>query len=212
MSAVARGVADAERAFDLQVQRLVELGYADAATLDPAAFAEQLAPLRARLREVAKGTADGIPFAVVVKNGPSGDRALPRLEINGRRGTSMLASGELAQFQPIKDVDVPAGPAYLLVDVDTGRETLNVTPDDALGAIREAGRSPLTIEEGIALIAQDATILRSQNCFSLLGSRSGDRRVMALWVSNGAPKLGWCWAGNPHTWLGSASCRTRIGM
>ncbi|MFE9203891.1 DUF5701 family protein [Micromonospora sp. NPDC007230] len=24
-------------------------------------------------------------------------------------------------------------------------------------------------------------------------------------MSQGAPKLGWCWYGNPHTWLGSAT-------
>jgi hypothetical protein len=35
--------------------------------------------------------------------------------------------------------------------------------------------------------------------------------VTAIWISKGAPKLGWCWAGNPHTWLGSASCAKRIG-
>jgi NhaA family Na+:H+ antiporter len=44
---------------------------------------------------------------------------------------------------------------------------------------------------------------------SLLGSRAGDRRVPALWLRRGHPKLGWCWAGNPHTWLGSASCGGR---
>ena len=33
--------------------------------------------------------------------------------------------------------------------------------------------------------------------------------VPAIWISNRAPKLGWCWAGNPHTWLGSASCSDR---
>ena len=43
----------------------------------------------------------------------------------------------------------------------------------------------------------------------LAGSRCGDRRVPALWISEGAPKLGWCWAGNPHTWLGTASAGSR---
>ncbi|MEK8108885.1 DUF5701 family protein [Micromonospora sp. M12] len=29
----------------------------------------------------------------------------------------------------------------------------------------------------------------------------------------GRTKLGWCWYGNPHTWLGSASARTeRVGL
>ena len=28
-----------------------------------------------------------------------------------------------------------------------------------------------------------------------------------MWISERAPKLGWCWDGNPHTWLGTASAR-----
>jgi hypothetical protein len=53
--------------------------------------------------------------------------------------------------------------------------------------------------------------LSKNNCFSLLASRRADRRVPALWISAGAPRLGWCWAGNRHTWLGSASCGARLG-
>nr|WP_078662821.1 DUF5701 family protein [Streptomyces bicolor] len=44
---------------------------------------------------------------------------------------------------------------------------------------------------------------------SLLGSRSGGRRVPALWISHKPPTLGWCWEGNPHTWLGVASASGR---
>jgi hypothetical protein len=95
---------------------------------------------------------------------------------------------------------------------DTGAETLNVTPEEALPAIEAAGRSPLTIDEGIAIVTQFPDLLREQNCFSLLGSRCGDRRVTALWVKRGGrPRLGWCYAGAPHTWLGSASCAGRLG-
>ena len=86
-----------------------------------------------------------------------------------------------------------------------------MTPNDALETIRSQGRTPLTIDEGIALLTQFPERLRKNHCFSLLGSRSGDRRVPALWISQGRPKLGWCWAGNPHTWLGSASCGARRG-
>jgi len=31
----------------------------------------------------------------------------------------------------------------------------------------------------------------------------------AIWISRGAPKLGWCWQRNPHTWLGMASAGAR---
>jgi hypothetical protein len=49
-----------------------------------------------------------------------------------------------------------------------------------------------------------------------------DSRTPALWLSNGsgrdgterrgAPKVGWCWAGNRHTWLGFASAAGRTAL
>ena len=39
---------------------------------------------------------------------------------------------------------------------------------------------------------------------------AGDKRVPALWVSARRPRLGWCFQGAPHTWLGSASCGGRV--
>ncbi len=76
--------------------------------------------------------------------------------------------------------------------------------------IKKQNRSPLTIDEGIAVITHYPDILRKNNGFSLLGSRCGNRRVTALWMSKHQPKLGWCWAGNPHTWLGWANCSGRV--
>src|SRR5690606_41079335 len=95
--------------------------------------------------------------------------------------------------------------------IERGEEYLNVTPDDAFEAIVARGRSPLTMAEGVALLTHYPQFLQPNRCFSLLASRAGDKRVPALWLSAGRPKLGWCWAGNPHTWLGSASAATRIG-
>ena len=43
-------------------------------------------------------------------------------------------------------------PAYLLVGVDRGEEFCGVPPEDALPVIRGRGRTPLTIDEGIALV------------------------------------------------------------
>ena len=73
------------------------------------------------------------------------------------------------------------------------------------------GRSPLTLEEGLAVVTHHPGILREQTCFEMLGSRCGDKRVTGLWVSAKRPRLGWCWGGNPHTWLGMASCAGRLG-
>ena len=138
--------------------------------------------------------------------------AIRQVEREGKRALSMLDDEELARFVPIEGIELPPGPAYLLLDVDTGHEYRNVTPDDALVAIRAAGRSPLTIEEGIAVVTHHPETIARNEGWSLLASRCGDRRVGALWISKGAPKLGWCWAGNPHTWLGSASCAARVGL
>jgi hypothetical protein len=140
------------------------------------------------------------------------EAALPLVEWQGRRGWTDLPADDLARFAPVAGVDVPDAEAYLVTDVDTGREMLDVTPDDALPRILRAGRSPLTVEEGLALLTQHPGVLRSHNAYSVLASRCGDRRVPAFWVSKGAPRLGWCWAGNPHSWLGSASCRSRVAV
>ncbi len=53
--------------------------------------------------------------------------------------------------------------------------------------------------------------LRDRNCFEMLGSRAGDKRVTGIRVSKGSPRLGWCWMGNPHTWLGMATAGGRVG-
>ena len=55
-------------------------------------------------------------------------------------------------------------------------------------------------------------ILRVANCFQMAGSRRDDKRIPSLWVNRaGAPRLGWCFEGVPHSWLGTASCSGRIG-
>jgi hypothetical protein len=131
--------------------------------------------------------------------------------LKGETKANVIEPSELPEFKPIAGVTQPAGLAYLLLDIDLGHDSLNVTPDDALKAIVRRRRSPLTVDEGLAVLTHYPDILRSHNAFSMLASRRGDKRVPALWTSKRRPKLGWCWAGNPHTWLGSASCRERLG-
>jgi uncharacterized protein DUF5701 len=115
-----------------------------------------------------------------------------------------------ADYTPIVEIEIPDARSYVLHDIVLGREFFDVAPEDALPRILERGRSPLTIEEGIAVLTQSPDVLKTENAFSLLGSRRGDRRVPALWLSGGTPRLGWCWAGAPHSWLGAASCRARV--
>ena len=203
---------DQHQEFDRQVHTLIDRGYPALAGLSPAAFRRLAEPLRTGLHG-ATPAADGgpVPFVLVVDERTVGllDQALAmRLPAGG--GITDMTDDDLRRFRPIEGLTVPDAGLYLLVDVDTGPEYLNVPPELALPGISGRGRSPLTVAEGIAVVTQLPRILRERNCFSLLGSRCGDRRVTAVWVSKKRPKLGWCWAGNPHTWLGSASCGGRL--
>ncbi len=201
--------------FHRQVDTLIRLGYAEAAGLPAEAFRDLLAPLEARvtglgpLPQLEEGRA---PFVIVVRGDlvPL-DAAMARTRLKDHAGFIDFKPGGLETFRPLDILEAPDEPVYLVFDLDTGAEFRNVTPDDALEVIRDRRRTPLTLEEGIALITQFPATLRKNHCFSLAGSRCGDRRVPALWISKASPKLGWCWAGNPHTWLGTASAGGRAG-
>ncbi len=200
---------EAELEFDRQVDALVTTGLPELLDLSGSCFRARLEPLRDLLPPPAEDGA-GIPYVVVVPDLP----VVPVLESvhgTGGAGFTTMEPEDLARFRPLPELRVPAAP-YLLVDVDPGAETLNRTPAEVLPDITAAGRSPLTVAEGLAVLVSDHGVLRSRNCFSLLGSRAGDKRVPALWVSARRPRLGWCYQGAPHTWLGSASCAARRGV
>jgi hypothetical protein len=135
------------------------------------------------------------------------------VEREGKSGLTKMYPREPGDFKPIDSVRIPNDMAYLLVDIDRGRETVNVIPNQALRMIEKKKRSPLTIDEGVAIVTHYPDFLVKNNCFSLLASRhSGDKRVPAIWINSAKrSNLGWCWAGNPHSWLGSASCGSRVG-
>ena len=120
-----------------------------------------------------------------------------------------LEPAELETFLSIAAVELPGTPAYRVLDIDLGAANRNVRPEEALRAILETGRSPLTLDEGIALMLERPGSIARNWGFSMAGSRRGDQRVPAFWLSEGRPKLGWCWDRNPHTWLGTASCAGR---
>jgi hypothetical protein len=204
---VVRTEADLE--FDRQVQALVMAGLPAWRDLADECFRAWLEPLRDLLPMLPEGSS-GIPFVVVVPDMPV-HSVLHAARTVGGAGFTTMEPDDLARFRPLPELAVPAAP-YLLLDVDTGGDTLDQPPAVAGPGIAAAGRTPLTIAEGLAVLVSDPGVLRSRNCFSLLGSRAGDKRVPALWVSARRPRLGWCYQGAPHTWLGTASCAGRLEM
>lgn len=208
-----------QKEFDRQIENLLQKGYAEAAGVATEAFRKQIEPLKERVGALAALEAAPpearIPFVIVIKSDlVAPEAAMPRVEVRGAKGAVNMRPVEPKSFRPIEGLQIPDGLAYLLADIATGQATLNVRPADALTILINAARSPLTIDEGVALVTHFPEVLTDKacyNCFSMLGSRRGDQRVPALWISYGKPRLGWCWDGNPHSWLGSASCGSRVG-
>ncbi|MEO7259757.1 MAG: DUF5701 family protein [Jatrophihabitantaceae bacterium] len=150
----------------------------------------------------------------------------PLLSQDGRSGFVVSDMQDVDDFAAIDVAAPPASAVYLVRGLDRGDGMRNWSPDEALPAIAAAGRSPLTLVEGLHWLLQRPEALERNCCFMTVGSRlrksngSLDARTPALWISNGtgrdgsdrrnAPKVGWCWAGNRHTWLGIASVGTRV--
>ncbi|GAA2355099.1 hypothetical protein Cme02nite_69050 [Catellatospora methionotrophica] len=149
----------------------------------------------------------------------------PLLSREGRAGFVVEDMTDVDAFAPIDGAVPPPSALYLVHGVERGDAMANWSPDEALPAITAASRTPLLLSEGLFWLLQQPEALERNRCFMTIGSRlrkangSLDARTPALWISNGtgrdgaarrhAPKVGWCWAGNRHTWLGFASAARR---
>lgn len=199
---------------DQQVQRLIDLAVPALAGLSDDKFREHA-------RALATGAVDNGNALVVVHPSLVPASALaPLLTLDGKPGFVVVDMVDLDEFAPIDSVTTPTTPLYLVRDLERGDDLTNWTPDEALPEIVGRGRRPLTVSEGISWLLQEPGMLQPNLCFMTIASRKAkrrgvDARVPAIWISrgtgrdgrdnNGAPKVGWCWAGNRHTWLGIAS-------
>jgi hypothetical protein len=197
-----------------QAQRLLELGVHDLAGLAADAVRDMPEHLGALL--------------VVHPSLVPASTLAPVLRVNDKPGFVVTDMADVDEFVPIPSVTVPDAPLYLVCDLDRGDAMANWSPDEALPAIADAGRTALTITEGLHWLLQRPQTLQRGRCFMTIASRrhkpdgSLDARTPALWISNGtgrdgpanrnAPKVGWCWAGNRHTWLGFASAGARKAL
>lgn len=201
-----------------QVERLVALGVPALAGASDDAFRTYGAPL------VISGAPYGNALVVVHSDLVGPTRLVPLLRRGDKAGFVVVDLTDLDDFAPIDGLAVPDAPLYLVTGVDRGDDLRDTTPTAVLPVLLERGRTPLTVSEGISWLLQDPTQLEPNRCFMAIGSRRRtaaglDARTPALWVSNGtgrdgrerrgAPKVGWCWAGNRHTWLGMASAVNR---
>lgn len=200
-----------EKEFDQQLQNLRDKNYPPQAIDLAEKLKSKLPSLLGLDLDIDTGR---LPFVIVVKSSlvPT-ETAMSRVTKGAKPGITKLYPHMPQDFQPVDFVNIPTQDVYLLVDIDRGKNNINLPPKEALKIIQSQSRSPLTLDEGVAVITHYPDFLIKNNCFSLLASRNpNDKRVPAIWINaQGHPNLGWCWEGNPHTWLGSASCLTRVG-
>jgi hypothetical protein len=201
-----------------QADRLIALGVHEIAGLTPAELCDAAA---------AAGPREDALLVVHPDRAPA-SRLAGLVEREGKQGFVVADMTDLDAFAPIEQATLPATPVYLVDALDRGDEMANWSPDEALPAITGRGRTPLTVAEGLHWLLQQPEALQRNRCFMTIGSRLRkadgrlDTRTPALWLSNGtgrdgrerrgAPKVGWCWAGNRHTWLGFASAAGRTQL
>lgn len=198
-----------------QAERLIELGVHELAGIP----ADEL---RAFAADAGREDSDAL-LAVHPDRAPASALA-PLLRHDGKPGFVVTDMPDVDRFDPYT-VEVPDAALYLVTGLDRGDHMANWSPEEALPALTEEDRTPLILTEGIHWLLQRPAVLERNRCFMTIGSRlrkangALDSRTPAIWISNGtgrdgrerrnAPKVGWCWWGNRHTWLGFASTTGR---
>lgn len=149
----------------------------------------------------------------------------PLMRREGKAGFVVTDMTDVDEFLPV-GVRLPDSPLYLVRGVSRGDDLRNASPQEALREFDATGRRGLTLQEGLSWALTDPGVIETNACFMTIASRKQkgssragepvfDTRTPALWISGGtgrdgaehrnAPKLGWCWWRNRHTWLGIAS-------
>ncbi|MFT0849106.1 DUF5701 family protein [Actinomycetaceae bacterium L2_0104] len=208
-----------------QAERLIERGVPAILAQTP----EQIRNAADELQACTPGELLLVPTSI-----PCGYSSLmPLVRYGGKEGFVVEDFSDAADFVAVsgessEPIELPGGGWYALVNPQRGDEFSNASPAEALDVISQSGDVALTIAEGIFWLLQCPDVLERNHCFMTIGSRKPkpmsktgfDSRTPALWISNGtgrdgaenknAPKLGWCWWNNRHTWLGIAHASGRV--
>lgn len=192
-----------------QLDRIVALGYPDVADMSDAAFRALAQPL---IEELEHSDLGSNILLIPTRELVSPESLIARTSINRMAGFTTMPPRDIASFMPQDGFEPPEGPFYLVIEPHTGTCYVNREPDVARKLIDSDERTPLTLEEGLAIATQHPEWLLEKNGFNLLGSRSADGRVPSIWMSQNAPRLGSVWPNSRHTWLGNAYCVSRRGL
>jgi ribosomal protein S21 len=201
-----------EQEFNRQIDNLAKKGFQKLAGVDEKKFAAIFEPLKEKLKELSsREFQEGrIPFVVVPRDKLLAlEKQMPLVELDGKKGFTGI--DDVSEFfTTAEGVKIPEAMAYLVVDIENGKVMLGKSADEAVKQFKKEGRSPLTADEGVAIILQHPEILKD-HYMDLAGSRHGGGRVADLWLDGGEPRLDWNYSGNSNSRWGSASCGSRVG-
>ena len=153
-----------EDLFTEQVERIIERKFHTIANLSKSDFISRyLTPLRELLVTVdieAVSRENRKPFLLVVPH-----RIVPlsfqlesvREQVNQKQLEYIIKP---EWFENAPGVSTPSEP-YLILDVDTGHNMLNISPEKFVNKFNQEGRFALTIDEGLALITHFPEVLES---------------------------------------------------
>lgn len=174
-----------EKLFDRQIDILVrEKRYHEVVGFRKS-FLEKLSEYRAIIHHVGDADVSHLPFAIVVPSEiMSLDEKLRRIEYKGRSGhTLSIRRPEL--LANVTEIAAPRAP-YVIKDVDFGLFTRGKTPQEMAEELKRQGRSPLTLDEGFALLTYHPEIIGEYGV-NFLGSRYAGNGIPAMYMH---PELG----------------------
>ena len=121
-----------------QAERLIDLGLHTAAGLSPD-----------ELRSVVRRAGERDALLVLDPDRVPPSALAPLLRLGDRAGFVVEDMTDVDAFAPIPEAAPPSSAIYLVDGPTRGDEMANWSPDEALPAITSAGRTPLTLVEGI---------------------------------------------------------------
>jgi hypothetical protein len=145
----------------------------------------------AELRVAVDGADSDNALLVMHPHHAPASQLVPLIGHNGKHGFLVVDMPDVDDFAPIASVRLRAGPLYLINRLDRCDHMANWSPDEALPAITAAGRTPLSLSEGIHWLMHQPEMLQRNHCFMTIGSRlpkpngSLNARTPALWINNG---------------------------
>jgi len=195
-----------EKLFQTQIQNLISRRYPDAAGMSDEEFLSHVSPLKHKLAISKRLIGLGLHFVVVI---PESFVSIPKQISLLNSGIEPLANSSSSAYKwDLSGLKTPRTP-YLAIDVQTESGIQSGSPRQSLRRLQRAGRSGLTVAEGIAVVLHFPNML-VRSCIDLLGSRSMEDFPYLCRRINGQAQLGFGDADDGDARWVAASCYARL--